>query len=249
MSKLLERIVKDQLQAHLVAADLLPECQSAYRKSHSTETALLKVTSDMIVAADAGMVTILGFLDLSAAFDCVDHPILLQRLRISFGIDSSALEWITSYFTDRKCRVRYNGNLSQLSEVDCGVPQGSVLGPVFFTLYSSGVFSLVDHHGFLIHGYADDLQIYQHCLPQDTNSLSVRLTRCIDDIEIRMSRNRLSTECCKDRIFSGLARQDDSTATPARSRSETAPSRRRKLCIVWASCSIRRCSSKNTSLV
>ena len=77
LSKLLERIKKDQLETHLDAANLLPECQSAYRKSHSTETALLKVTSDMIMAADAGRVTILGFLDLSAAFDYIDHPILL----------------------------------------------------------------------------------------------------------------------------------------------------------------------------
>ena len=211
LSKLLERIIKDQLETHLDAANLLPECQSAYRKSHSTETALLKVTSDMIMAADAGMVSILWFLDLSAAFDCVDHPILLQRLAVSFGIDSIALAWISSYFANRKCRVRYNGVLSQLSEVDCGVPQGSVLGPVFFTLYSSGVFSLVDHHNFKIHGYADDLQIYQYCLPRDMNTLALRLTRCVEDIEIWMSSNRLRLNVSKTEfLWLGSPRRLDS---------------------------------------
>ena len=157
LSKLLERAVNDQLQTHIEAANLLPECQSAYRRSHSTETALLSVTSDALMAADRGMMTILGFLDLSAAFDCVDHMILLQRLQLSFGIDSIALQWITSYFRGRSCRVRYNGVLSELSVVDCGVPQGSVLGPKFFLLYTSDVFALAEQHGFFIHGYADDL--------------------------------------------------------------------------------------------
>ena len=206
--KLLERIIKDQLETHLDAANLLPECQSAYRKSHSTETALLKVTSDTIMAANAGMVTILGFLDLSAAFDCVDHPILFQRLTVSFGIDLIALAWIASYFANRKCRVRYNGVLSQLSEVDCGVPQGSVFGPVFFTLYSSGVFSLVDHHGFIIHGYADDLQIYQHCLPQGMNTLGLRLTKCNKEIEVWMSSNRLHLNVSKTE-FQRLLQSDE----------------------------------------
>ena len=135
--------------------------------------------------------TILGFLDLSAAFDCVDHMILLQRLQRSFGIDSVALQWITSYFRGRLCQVRYYGVLSESSAVDCGVPRGSVLGPKFFLLYTSGVFALAEQHGFFIHGYADDLQIYQHCLPQDMIHLGSRLTKWVESIESWMSSNRL----------------------------------------------------------
>ena len=197
LSKLLERVINDQLQEHLVRADLLPEHQSAYRKSHSTETALLKVSSDALLAADRGMLTVLGMLDLSAAFDCVDHQILFQRLQTSFGIDSIALRWTKSYFRDRKYSVRYNGTLSGISTVDCGVPQGSVLGPLYFILYSSDVFALAERHGFLIHGYADDLQIYQHCFSTDMEDLNTRLSRCIEDIGVWMSCNRLKLNASK----------------------------------------------------
>ena len=141
--------------------------------------------------------TILGFLDLSAAFDCVDHMILLQRLQHSFGVDSIALQWSTSYFRGRSCRVRYNGVLSELSVVDCGVPQGSVLGPKFFLLYTSDGFALAEQHGFFIHGYADDLQIYQHCFPQDMIHLGLRITKCVENIESWMSSNRLRLNVTK----------------------------------------------------
>ena len=92
LSKLLERVVNERLLAHLGTNQLLPEHQSAYRRSHSTKTAFLKVTSDVLLAADRGMITLLGMLDLSAAFDCVDHDILTRRLRISYGIIEVALE-------------------------------------------------------------------------------------------------------------------------------------------------------------
>ena len=83
MSKVVERAVAAQLNEYLLANDLMPRCQSAYRKNHSTETAILRVWSDMLNAADTRQVTLLGLLDLSAAFDCVDHDLLLQRLQHS----------------------------------------------------------------------------------------------------------------------------------------------------------------------
>src|SRR5260221_8467548 len=101
ISKILECVVNQQLLSHLQTSGLLPEHQSAYRRCHSTETALLKVTSDALLAMDQGMITLLGMLDLSSAFDCVDHHILLTRLERSCGIKSSALSWIHSYLQDR----------------------------------------------------------------------------------------------------------------------------------------------------
>ena len=103
----------------------------------------MKVTSYALLAADCSMVTLLGSLDLSAAFDCFDHSIFLLRLERSFGIVGTVLAWTSSYLHDRMQQVRYNGQTSELCRVTCGVPQGSVLGPVYFLLYTSDVFDIV----------------------------------------------------------------------------------------------------------
>ena len=201
ISKVLERAVNKQIVLHLDGNSLLPEHQSAYRKCHSTETALLKVTSDALIAADQGMITVLGMLDLSAAFDCVDHQIFVTRMELTFGINSVALGWITSYLDGRRQRVRYNGALSSWSLVDCGVPQGSILGPLFFLAYTSDVFDIASRHGLKIHGYADDLQIYDHCTVRDIDLLVNRLSTCITEIMDWMTCNRLKLNASKTEVI------------------------------------------------
>ena len=172
-----------------------------YRRGHSTETALLKVSSDILRAADHGSVTLLGMLDLSAAFDCVDHDILLRRLSCSFGIVGTALSWIQSYLTSRIQRVKYNGGVSEIGHLSCGVPQGSVLGPLFFSLYTTDVFHLVEQRQFRIHGYADDLQIYEHTLPSDMDAVSRRFAACVEDVMTWMASNRLKLNSSKTEII------------------------------------------------
>ena len=98
--------------------------------------------SDAFVAADTGQATLLGLLDLTAAFDTVDHAILIERLRLTFGVVDSALHWMT-YLTGRTQYVRYRGEVSTTTHIHCGVPQGSVLGPVLFLLYVADVIELV----------------------------------------------------------------------------------------------------------
>ena len=127
LSKLLERLVVRQLMDYLSTADLLPPLQSGFRAGHSTETAVLRVLSDILEAVDRGDVAALILLDLSAAFDTVDHDILLQRLQLSFGIDGSAHRWFRLYLTDRSQFVRRGLLKSAVSRLLCGVPQGSVL--------------------------------------------------------------------------------------------------------------------------
>ena len=202
LSKLLERVVNGQLLHHLQLNELLPEHQSAYRKGHSTETALLKVSSDILRAADHGMVTLLGMLDLSAAFDCVDHDILLRRrLSCSFRIVNTASSWIQTYLTSRIQRVKYNGGVSETGHLSCGMPQGSVLGPLFFSLYTTDVFHLVEQQQLRIHGYADDLQIYDHTLPGDTDAVSRRFAACVEDVMAWMASNRLKLNSSKTEII------------------------------------------------
>ena len=105
---------------------------------HSTETTLLKIHNDLILAMDRGEVTSLILLDLSAAFDTVDHSILLTRLQNWFGLDGLSLNWFTSYLSSRSQAVSINDSISAFSTLSCGVPQGSVLGPTpFYSLYYS----------------------------------------------------------------------------------------------------------------
>jgi len=134
MSKIVERAVAKQLHRYLEVNGLLPRHQSAYRRHHSTETAMLRVVSDVLTAADAQQVTLLGLLDLSAAFDCVDHQLLLHRLQRDFGLTDTVLNWVTSFVTSRSQQVVCNGLLSTIQYLQFGVPQGSVLGPIFFVM-------------------------------------------------------------------------------------------------------------------
>ena len=141
VSKVVERLVARQLTDYLQENQLLPTYQSAYRRGHSTETALLKVISDIFDAADANpsRVTLLGMLDLSAAFDTVDHETLLARLQTSYGICGPALSWVASFLTTRSQVVAFNGQTSSVRRLRHGVPQGSVLGPLLFLLYTADV--------------------------------------------------------------------------------------------------------------
>jgi len=119
---------------------------------HSTETAVLRVLSDLLEAVDDGDIAALALLDLSAGFDSVDHSILCKRLRLTFGLDGQVLEWFRSYLHGRSQYVR-RGMLKSLSVLlVCGVPQGSVLGPILFILlYTAELIGLIEQHGFCPH--------------------------------------------------------------------------------------------------
>ena len=123
-----------QLSDHLEDTGMIEPFQSAYRADHSTETALLRVVNDLLTACDHGSVSILSLLDLSAAFDTLDHGIWLKRLSSTFGISGIVLEWFESYLVGRTQVVQVSGMSSKPEALRHGVPQGSVLGPVLFTM-------------------------------------------------------------------------------------------------------------------
>ncbi len=140
--------------------DLHELLQSAYKKAHSTETALLKVQDDLLMKKDTQHVSILILLDLSAAFDTIDHCKLLQRLSQHIGVKGTALQWFQSYLSDRKQAVKIGEAVSDSKPLTCGVPQGSVLGPILFTIYTLPLDDILRCHGMGYHMYADDTQLY-----------------------------------------------------------------------------------------
>jgi len=134
---------------------------------------------------------LIGLLDLSSAFDTVDHNILLSRLKITFNVNGQPLQWFKSYLSGRSQIIRVSGCSSSTSELRCGVPQGSILGPLLFVLYSSPIEEIVSRHGLSSHCYADDIQLYFFCAPDQMASLTSSFTKCIAELEDWMTSNRL----------------------------------------------------------
>ena len=142
----------------------------------------MKVTNDLLIASDKGLVSVLVLLDLSAAFDTIDHHILLQRLEHEIGIKGTALSWFKSYLSDRYQFVLVNDESSVRTRVCHGVPQGSVLGPILFTLYMLPLGNIIRKHSINFHCYADDTQLYLSMKPEETNQLT-KLQACLRELD------------------------------------------------------------------
>ena len=148
VSKLTESAVALQLheQDHMLEHDLYPTNQSSYRRFHSTETALLKVRNDILQNMNQQRITLLVLLDFSAAFDTVNHSTLLGRIQSKLGLRSTALAWLKSYLSGRSQHIVVNGKLSRKFPLNCGVPQGSCLGPLLFNIYVSSLVEFIYRH-------------------------------------------------------------------------------------------------------
>ena len=191
ISKTLEKVVTSRIQSHLSSNSLSSSFQSAYRIFHSTETTLLKIHNDLILAMDRVKVTSLILLDLSAAFDTVDHSILLTRLQNWFGLDDLSLDWFSSYLSLRSQAVSINDSISAFSTLSCGVPQGSALGPLLLTLYKTPLGSVISNNSLKYHLYADDTQLYISFTPTNAALSLESLTTTFNDILSWMNLNKL----------------------------------------------------------
>uniref|UniRef100_A0A8C6UE42 Reverse transcriptase domain-containing protein n=1 Tax=Neogobius melanostomus TaxID=47308 RepID=A0A8C6UE42_9GOBI len=191
LSKVIEKVIVTQIHNHLHSHSLYEKFQSGFRSGHSTETALVRVTNDLLVAADQGSPSLLLLLDLSAAFDTVDHTILLHRLQHFIGISHTALQWFRSYLTDRVEYVVLGGARSRPHTVTCGVPQGSVLGPTLFSIYMLPLGHIISRHGVAFHCYADDTQLYVRLDPTSPTSSLPTLTACLEETKAWMTDNFL----------------------------------------------------------
>ena len=156
VSKLVEKAVLNRMLAYDKEAKFLPAFQSAYRKDHSCETALLRIHNDALWAMEEGKVMPLVAIDLSAAFDTVDHGVLLSVLQRECGVGGDALRWFDSYLRPRHMKVRINSEYSEPRSLEFSVPQGSVLGPQLFSIYASTLGEAIADHACVINGFADD---------------------------------------------------------------------------------------------
>ena len=191
LSKLLERIAASHLLSHMDKHHLHLAFQSAYKQHHSVETAILRVQADVLKAVDKKKLVLLILLDLSAAFDTIDHAILIALLKSLIGVDGKALEWFKSYLAARKQSVLIDDKASDPWDLVFGVPQGPVLGPILFIIYTSPLGKLLESLNVPFHFYADDSQIYLSCDIEDVNDSVSILEKVINIIRTWMTQHFL----------------------------------------------------------
>ena len=182
LSKILERAASIQTINYLLKNDLLGKFQSAYRRFHSTETAMSCVTNNILREIDSGNEVVPLMLDLSAAFDTINHVLLLERLQHRYGIGGTVLKWFKCYLHNRQQSLVIKNTFSSSKPLLYDVPKGSVLGPLLFSLYFAPIEDLIVAHGFDLMIYADDTQIY---VAINTSIRSLMLTKielCTRDI-------------------------------------------------------------------
>lgn len=201
LSKTLERVVASRLLNHLTANNLQGPFQSAYRPCHSTETALIRVQNDILSSLDKGNMVILVLLDLSAAFDTIDHNILLSRMKHHAAINNTCLQWFTSYLANRQQSVLVKGCESSKIKVNYGVPQGSVLGPITFNLYTTPIAKIMKDHSMSYHVYADDTQLYMSFQIGQHNTAAAKIEKCISEIKSWMNNNWLQLNDSKSEVL------------------------------------------------
>ena len=183
IAKILEKLVLSQVSSYLNSHNLQNTCQSAYRPGHSTETALLKVVNDLFLSLNKGNISVLALFDFSSAFDTIDYPIHAHRLHTDFGLTDTVLQWFSSYLTDRTHYVSLSNQCSAFVPVHSGVPQGSVLGPILFTMYTKPLSAIIDSHSIIHHSFADDLQPQMPAHPDKISELLYSIQSCISEVK------------------------------------------------------------------
>jgi hypothetical protein len=175
VTKLIERAVSRRLINYLETNHLIDDNQCAYRRHYSVESALIDVMNSMLMALDSGEVALLLMLDLTSAFDTVNHRLLIDKLN-RYGIHARALEWIKDYLSDRTQRVVIGKSESVQLPVESGVPQGSTLGPLLFITHLNGIREVVIKHDLRYKLYADDILLFATCKFHEVDALIANLS-------------------------------------------------------------------------
>uniref|UniRef100_A0A8C6P2A8 Reverse transcriptase domain-containing protein n=1 Tax=Nothobranchius furzeri TaxID=105023 RepID=A0A8C6P2A8_NOTFU len=188
ISKVVEKLALMQLTSHLDDNGLLGPFQSGFRRNYSTESAHIRAFNDILILTDSGFHVLLLLLDLTAAFNTVDHTILLSRLEYWVGVTGTALEWFKSYLNVRCFSVHVRDCSSPNVPLPWGVPQGSILGPLLFSISMLPLGKILASLEVNYHFYADDCQIYLQISQQHSFSL---MSECLSQVSSWLSQNCL----------------------------------------------------------
>lgn len=175
-------MVVNQLQSYLTINSISEKFQSGFKSCHSTESALLRVLNDIMLITDTGRSMALVLLDLSSAFDLVDHNTLISRLETCVGLRGTVLQWFHSYLTNMRYIVSIGNHSSSEISLQSGVPQGSILGPVLFSLYMIPLGSILKYW-VSFHLYSNDTQIYIP-LKCDNKQALKPILDCLDELKL-----------------------------------------------------------------
>ena len=202
LSKVLEKVVSEQINSHLIENNLHAKHQSGYKKKHSCETGMFKMVGDVQqMTAKRNHVALL-LLDLSSAFDVLNHDILINRLQVHFGIEGDALTWLTTYLKGRTFSVCIQGCHGKKTVLLFGVPQGSLLGPLLFILYSKQIETIALKYGLSVQLYADDSQLYIELeRTSDLYDEKVKIESCLKEIQVWMSTNYMKLNSSKTKLI------------------------------------------------
>ena len=202
VGKLVERIVGKRLDEHMTINNLHSDFQHGYKTGHSTETLLLKVVNDLLIACDNQLPSIVMLLDLSAAFDTVDQTKMLSILQNEIGVEGTALRWFSSFLMGRTLRVKIGEVYSDEANLDFGVAQGSVLGPPLFNIYMRSLPKHIEPAKFSIFGFADDHQLIKTFLPLlQVSAFQYNINYCFQLIAEWMNRFFLKLNSSKTKIL------------------------------------------------
>lgn len=195
-SKILEKLFNNRLEKFIDKHKLLTESQYGFRSSRSTSLALLDSIECITNSIDKKQYVAGLFIDLSKAFDTIDHDILIRKLE-RYGVRGVALDWVRSYLGDRKQFVKLNGGCSLCMDIACGVPQGSVLGPKFFNLYINDICKVSKVLKMVL--FADDTNIF--CSGDDLQNLLEDMTNEISKVKFWLDKNKLSLNLNKSKLM------------------------------------------------
>ena len=191
IAKILEKLVLSQVSSYLNSHNLYNTCQSAYWPGHSTDTALLRVVNDLFLPLNKGNISVLALLAFSSAFDTIDHPILVHHLHTDYGCTDTVLQWYSSYLTGHTHYVSLSNHCSAFAPVHSGVPWGSVLGPMLFTMYIKPLSATIDSHSIIHKSFADDLQLQMSAPLDRISELLNSMQSCISDVKAWATANML----------------------------------------------------------